>query len=211
MSSEAGTTKDGSLGGIAFLTVVSGALTVLSGLPWLNLPSGSILDRNFMPVPTATLASIAVEFAVFGMIIVGVGAMFLVVPGRRRIWSVAVLGLSAGTFFGASFGSTIVLALASVMGIVAGLFGILSKRLKTSEIEGLPGDWVRAFPFVLAGVGLWEYGGIFVGCSPPDGVGTGCGELLAPSFYIFAMLVGAAVLSVMAVPVWEIVKRRFHW
>ncbi len=202
--------RDGFLVGIALLTIVSGALTVLSGLPLLNLPSGSVRDQNFMPVPTQTLAFIAVEFAVLGMIIVGIGAMFLVVPGWRRIWGGAALGLSAGTFLGAGVGSTSIVVLASVMGVVGGLLGIFYKRLKISETRSSTEDWLRAFPFVLVGVGLWEYSGIFLGCGPPAGIGTGACELLAPSFYIVAMLVIAAVLSVMAVPVWEAINRRYH-
>ncbi len=102
------------------------------------------------------------------------------------------------------------LVIASVMGVLGELLGVLSRRLEISETPSPREGWLKAFPFVLAGVGLWEYGSIFVGCGPPEGIGTRACELLGPSFYTVSMLVTAAVLSVMAIPIWEAINRRYH-
>ena len=71
--------------GVAILTMVSGILTAVSALPFLNLPYGSIRDQNFVPITGNALAFLAPGFIVVGLIIVVAGLVFLALPRLRVI------------------------------------------------------------------------------------------------------------------------------
>lgn len=188
--------------GVTILTMVSGILTAVCALPLLNLPYGSIRDQNSVPITGTALAFLALGFVVVGLLIVGAGLAFLALPRWRVIPSSIALLLSTPNFL--SSASTTVLVIPSTMGVLGGLLGILSIRGSSArKLPMLGENWVNAFPFLLTGVGLWEFGGLFLGCGPPNGIGTGGCDLLGRPFYVIFTIGLAALLSFLSKPLWK--------
>ncbi len=196
--------------GVAVLSIVSGILTAISAFPLLYVPAGGIRDENFMPVSGQAILFFVLLFVVVGLIVVSVGVMFLAVPKWGMVWAVIVLALSVNNLRTSFLGSTGVLVIAPVMGLSAGLLGILFRPLVMSRIKQSSlwwRNWLTAFPFALLVIGLWEFTGIFIGCGPPEGIGTtGC-ELLGSTFYAASTVAIAAVLSVLAASVLVALRR----
>jgi len=87
------------------------------------------------------------------------------------------------------------------MGATGGLLGILRKTIKSPTIvQRIPflRAWLTSIPFALLVIGLWESSTMLLNYTPPIGVGAGCGELLGPTFYVIAFIMGSAVLSALA-------------
>ncbi len=191
--------------GVAILTMVSGILTAVSALPLLNLPHGSIRDQNFVPITGQLLAYLALGFVVVGLVMIAAGLVFLALPRWRVIPSSIALLLSTPSFLANA--STTVLVIPSTMGVLGGLLGILSIRESSTRKPPISGEnWLTAFPFLLTGVGLWEFGGLFLGCGPPNGIGTGGCDLLGRPFYIIFTLGLAALLSFLSTPLWKALR-----
>lgn len=200
--------KEGWLLGAAVLTITSGALTAVSGVPLLYLPPGNLRDQNFMPVTGQTMVFFALEFVVLGLVVAIMGCLFLAASRWRIVWGVVISALSVNSLLVSVLGSTGIVVIASLMGLIGGLLGFLSGALKTvrSQVSSFWENWLGAFPFVLVGVGLWEFGGIFFGCGPPNGIGAGACELLGPGFYVISLVGLSAVLAAVATPAWKALR-----
>jgi hypothetical protein len=123
--------------------------------------------------------------------------------------SVAIV-LSASGLLGTV--STGALVIPSTMGVLGGLLGIFTSHLKRPGAKTLTlseENWLSTFPFLLTGVGLWEFSGIFLGCGPPNGIATGACDLLAAPFYVISMLGIASLLSVLARTLWKALHHIF--
>ena len=195
--------------GVTILTMVSGILTAVCALPLPNLSYGSIRDQNFVPITGQALALLALGFVVVGLIIVVAGLVFLALPRWRVIPSSIALLLSTPSLL--SSPSTTVLVIPSTMGVLGGLLGILSIRQSSTSKPLMPGEsWLNAFPFLLTGVGLWEFGGLFLGCGPPNGIGTGACDLLGRPLYVISTIGLAALLSFLSTPLWKALRYVTH-
>ena len=188
--------------GTALLIIASGTLTAVSGIPFLDVPPGTLRDQNFNPVPAQTLAIFALQFAIVGLIIALLGVMFLVVERWSILWAGAALALCSFSLYNSSIASTGLLFITSLMGASGGFLGILRKafNIPTTTRRGLvPRNWLTYLPFGFLIMGLWESGGVFLECTPPAGFGSGCGEPLGPAFYIIAFILGGVILSTLGV------------
>ena len=190
--------------GVGVLIMASGILTATSGLPLLNVPSGSIRDQNFMPVTGQAILFFELGFIAVGLVIFAAGVLFLVLSRRKVIPAVIAIVFSAASLVGTV--STGVLVIPSTMGVLGGLLGTLTSGLKRPRAKTVTlseESWLSTFPFLLTGVGVWEFGGIFLGCGPPNGIGTGACDLLGAPFYVISMLGIASLLSILAMPLWK--------
>ena len=190
--------------GVAILIMASGILTAASALPVLNLPRGSIRDQNFMPVTGQAIIFFELGFIIAGLAIFAIGVLFLGLSRMKVIPAGVAIVLSPFGLLGTV--STGVLVIPSTMGVVGGLLGTLANRFKKPRAKTVTlseENWLSIFPFLLTGVGLWEFSGIFLGCGPPNGIGTGACDLLGAPFYVISMLGIASLLSVLAMPLWK--------
>ncbi len=188
--------------GVAFLIIASGTLTAISGIPFLDTPAGMLRDQNFNPVPAQALAIFALQSAAFGLVIALLGAMFVIFERWSILWAGVILALCTFSLYNSFFASTGPLLVTSLMGVSGGFLGILPRVFKmTTTIRPVLslGNWLTSLPYALLITGMWESGVMLLGCSPPVGSGSGCGELLGPAFYIIAFIIGGVMLSTLGV------------